>query len=107
MAEDLHTTPAVINYTVAIFIVSVAVAPIFWSPLAGFYGRKPVYLASMPIMVSRCGRGCVHAYIGGSGGGVCMDDCCAASRRMLPWSSRDVPPCSAIAEEWQSRHVAW
>ncbi|TXT11164.1 hypothetical protein VHUM_01915 [Vanrija humicola] len=51
MADDLHTTPAVINYTVAIFIVSVAVAPIFWSPLAGFYGRKPVYLASMPIMV--------------------------------------------------------
>ena len=49
MAEDLHTTPAVINYTTAIFVVTIGIAPLLWSPLSGFYGRRPVYLASMPI----------------------------------------------------------
>lgn len=50
MAHDLHTTEAMINYTVAIFICSVGIAPLIWSPLSGFYGRKPILLASMPIM---------------------------------------------------------
>lgn len=52
MADELHTTPEVINYTVAIFIITIGIAPLFWSPLAGFYGRRPIYLLSMPIMVS-------------------------------------------------------
>lgn len=52
MSHDLSTTPEMINYTVAIFIVSIGVAPIFWSPLAGFYGRKVVFLLSMPIMAA-------------------------------------------------------
>ncbi|ORY35815.1 major facilitator superfamily domain-containing protein [Naematelia encephala] len=51
MAGDLHTTASMINVTVAIFLLSIGIAPLFWSPFAGFYGRKPVYLASMPIMV--------------------------------------------------------
>jgi MFS family permease len=51
MAEEMNTTPAMINYTVAIFVVAIGVAPLVWSPLSGFYGRKPVYLMSMPIMV--------------------------------------------------------
>lgn len=50
MSEDLHTSESMINYTVAIFTATVGVAPLIWSPLSGFYGRKPVYLASMPIM---------------------------------------------------------
>jgi MFS family permease len=36
---------------VCIFIVTIGIAPLIWSPLAGFYGRRPIYLASMPIMV--------------------------------------------------------
>ncbi|WWC65403.1 uncharacterized protein I303_108021 [Kwoniella dejecticola CBS 10117] len=51
MADQLHTSAEVINYTVAVFIVVIGIAPVFWSPYAGFYGRRPVYLASMPIMV--------------------------------------------------------
>jgi MFS family permease len=51
MAADLHTTAAVINYTVAIFLVTIGMAPLVWSPLSGFYGRRPIYLASMPIHV--------------------------------------------------------
>ncbi|WVF68151.1 hypothetical protein IAT40_002914 [Kwoniella sp. CBS 6097] len=51
MSLDLHTSTKVINYTVAVFILVIGIAPVLWSPYAGFYGRKPVYLASMPIMV--------------------------------------------------------
>jgi MFS family permease len=36
---------------VCIFIATIGIAPLIWSPLSGFYGRRPVYLASMPIMV--------------------------------------------------------
>ncbi|GMK54479.1 hypothetical protein CspeluHIS016_0110650 [Cutaneotrichosporon spelunceum] len=50
MADELNTTPEIINYTVAIFIITIGIAPLFWSPLAGFYGRRPIYLVSMPIM---------------------------------------------------------
>ncbi|KAK8850375.1 hypothetical protein IAR55_004293 [Kwoniella newhampshirensis] len=51
LSADLHTSASVINYTVAVYIVTIGIAPVVWSPFAGFYGRKPVYLASMPIMV--------------------------------------------------------
>ncbi|EIW69837.1 hypothetical protein TREMEDRAFT_13217, partial [Tremella mesenterica DSM 1558] len=52
MASDLKTTATVINYTVAIFIATIGIAPVVWSPLAGFYGRKPIYLAAMPLMIA-------------------------------------------------------
>jgi len=52
LANDLETSETIINVTIAIFIVIIGVAPIIWSPLSGFYGRKPVYLASMPITIA-------------------------------------------------------
>lgn len=52
MSADLDTTASVINYTVAIFLVTIGIAPLFWSPLSGFYGRRPIYLVSMPIHVA-------------------------------------------------------
>jgi MFS family permease len=52
LADDLKTSETIINVTIAIFIVVIGVAPIIWSPLSGFYGRKPVYLASMPITIA-------------------------------------------------------
>ncbi|KAL7422665.1 hypothetical protein Q5752_001956 [Cryptotrichosporon argae] len=51
MAADLHTTAAVIDYTVAVFILTIGLAPVVWSTLSGFYGRRPVYLVSLPVMV--------------------------------------------------------
>jgi multidrug resistance protein len=51
IAEDLDTTPTIVNVTIALFIVSIGTAPLFWSPLSGFYGRRPIYLASAPIML--------------------------------------------------------
>ena len=52
MSVDLNTSATVLNYTVAIFLVTIGTAPLIWSPLSGFYGRKPVYLISMPIHVA-------------------------------------------------------
>jgi len=52
LAADLRTSETIINVTIAIFIVIIGIAPIIWSPLSGFYGRKPVYLASIPIAIA-------------------------------------------------------
>jgi MFS family permease len=40
------------DYTVSIYLVALGAAPLIWAPLAGFYGRKPIYLASLPIFVA-------------------------------------------------------
>lgn len=52
MSHDLNTTEDMIGYTVAIFIFVIGAAPLFWSTLSGFYGRRIIYLASMPIYVA-------------------------------------------------------
>lgn len=52
LANDLNSTETIINITIAIFILVIGFAPIIWSPLSGFYGRKPIYLASMPITIA-------------------------------------------------------
>ena len=52
LADDLNASETIINVTVAIFILVIGFAPIIWSPLSGFYGRKPVYLASSPLMIA-------------------------------------------------------
>lgn len=52
LASDLNSTETIINITIAIFLLIIGFAPIIWSPLSGFYGRKPIYLASMPITIA-------------------------------------------------------
>ncbi|KZO96853.1 MFS general substrate transporter, partial [Calocera viscosa TUFC12733] len=49
IADDLHCSGAVVNYTVAIYLVTIGVAPLAWAPYARFYGRKLVYLVSLPL----------------------------------------------------------
>ncbi|CDZ98104.1 Synaptic vesicle transporter SVOP and related transporters (major facilitator superfamily) [Phaffia rhodozyma] len=51
VAESVNTTKEVINYTVAIFLLFLGSAPLIWAPLSGFYGRRNVYLASLPIFI--------------------------------------------------------
>ncbi|ORX41175.1 major facilitator superfamily domain-containing protein [Kockovaella imperatae] len=52
IAEQLHSSSSTIAYTVAIFIVVLGISPLIWSPLSGFYGRRFVYLISLPILVA-------------------------------------------------------
>ncbi|KAF8521417.1 major facilitator superfamily domain-containing protein [Hysterangium stoloniferum] len=50
IAKDLNTTGAVINYTVGVYIFVIAIGNLVWAPYASFYGRQPVYLASLPLI---------------------------------------------------------
>ncbi|GAA5820951.1 hypothetical protein JCM11251_001893 [Rhodosporidiobolus azoricus] len=49
ISEELNTTPSIINVTVAIFILVIGLVPLIWAPYAGVYGRRPVYIVSLPI----------------------------------------------------------
>ncbi|KAF8519865.1 major facilitator superfamily domain-containing protein [Gautieria morchelliformis] len=50
IAKDLNTTGTIINYTVGVYIFTCALGSLLWAPYAGFYGRQPVYLASLPLV---------------------------------------------------------
>ncbi|KAF8583162.1 MFS general substrate transporter [Ramaria rubella] len=50
IAKDLNTSGTVINYTVAVYVCMVAFGNLIWAPYAAFYGRRPIYLASLPLL---------------------------------------------------------
>ncbi|KAL7416263.1 major facilitator superfamily domain-containing protein [Mrakia frigida] len=52
IAESVRTSPEVINGTVAIFTAVLGAAPLIWAPLSGFYGRRPIYLISLPVHIA-------------------------------------------------------
>ncbi|EMS23228.1 hypothetical protein NBRC10512_007380 [Rhodotorula toruloides] len=54
ITEDLHTSTTVINVTVAIFILCIGIFPLVWAPYSGIYGRKPIYVISLPIFALGC-----------------------------------------------------
>ncbi|KAJ8291748.1 Itaconate transport protein [Rhodotorula toruloides] len=54
ITEDLHTSATVINVTVAIFILCIGIFPLVWAPYSGIYGRKPIYVISLPIFALGC-----------------------------------------------------
>ena len=47
--EALHTTATILDATVSIFLVVIGIFPLLWAPYAGLYGRRPIYLLSLPI----------------------------------------------------------
>ncbi|GAA5915376.1 hypothetical protein JCM6882_000236 [Rhodosporidiobolus microsporus] len=49
ISEELNTTPTIINVTVAIYILVIGLFPLAWAPYAGVYGRRPIYIVSLPI----------------------------------------------------------
>jgi hypothetical protein len=52
IASDLNSSTEMIGYTVGIFVFSIGAAPLVWSTLSGFYGRRPIYIWSIPIYVA-------------------------------------------------------
>ncbi|KAM0790479.1 hypothetical protein ACM66B_003355 [Microbotryomycetes sp. NB124-2] len=54
ICDDIGTTPTIINVTVCIYILTLAVVPLVWAPYAGVYGRRPIYLVSLPIFTLGC-----------------------------------------------------
>ncbi|GAA6038819.1 hypothetical protein JCM8097_002911 [Rhodosporidiobolus ruineniae] len=49
IVDELNTTSTIINVTVAIFILVIGIFPLVWAPYAGVYGRRPIYIISLPI----------------------------------------------------------
>ncbi|KAL8292498.1 hypothetical protein RQP46_001110 [Phenoliferia psychrophenolica] len=49
IVKDLNTSATVINISIAIFILVIGVTPLIWAPYSGVYGRRPIYLISLPI----------------------------------------------------------
>lgn len=45
MTAEFHTSRLVATIGLSTFVLGIALGP-FWSPLAEFYGRRPIYLAS-------------------------------------------------------------
>ncbi|KAJ7583506.1 MFS general substrate transporter [Mycena floridula] len=52
IARDLNTNENVIGYSVALYLVMIGLAPLAWSTYATFYGRRKIYLVSMPIFAA-------------------------------------------------------
>ncbi|KAH9917966.1 major facilitator superfamily domain-containing protein [Fomitopsis serialis] len=47
---DMHSTPSVISLTINIAMFSVAFGNLVWASYSGFYGRRPIYLYSLPTL---------------------------------------------------------
>ncbi|KAL2695256.1 hypothetical protein AAEP93_004009 [Penicillium crustosum] len=53
IAADLHITSTVVStLTVTIYVLGIAIVPMFMSPLSEMYGRVPVYHTAMAIFVT-------------------------------------------------------
>lgn len=48
IAKDLHSTGEVINLAVSLSLASAAVGSMLWATYSGFYGRRVVFLVSLP-----------------------------------------------------------
>jgi multidrug resistance protein len=51
VTSDLHTTPTITNLSVAIYMLSMAIFPLWWSAFSDSTGRRTVYLVSMGLGV--------------------------------------------------------
>lgn len=49
--QDLQTTELLINLTVTLFVIVLAIAPLVWAPISDSLGRRPVYLISLSLLV--------------------------------------------------------
>lgn len=54
ISDDLGTSANVINVTVAIFILCIGLFPLCFAPYSGLYGRRPIYLISLPVFALGC-----------------------------------------------------
>ncbi|KAH9829638.1 MFS general substrate transporter [Rhodofomes roseus] len=50
LVADMQSTPSVISLTINIAMFSVAFGNLIWAAYSGFYGRRPIYLYSLPTL---------------------------------------------------------
>lgn len=51
VARDLHSTPVVTNLTLALYMLSMAIFPLWWSAFSEASGRRSVYIASFALFI--------------------------------------------------------
>lgn len=51
VAKDLHSTPTVTNLSVALYMLSMAIFPLWWSAFSETAGRRTVYLTSFSLFI--------------------------------------------------------
>ncbi|ETN41319.1 uncharacterized protein HMPREF1541_03254 [Cyphellophora europaea CBS 101466] len=51
VTRELHTTPVITNLTVALYMLSMAIFPLWWSAFSEASGRRSVYIASFALFV--------------------------------------------------------
>ncbi|EPS98621.1 hypothetical protein FOMPIDRAFT_1165031 [Fomitopsis schrenkii] len=50
IVEDMHSTPAIISLTINLAMFAMAFGNLVWASYSGFYGRRPIYLCSLPTL---------------------------------------------------------
>ncbi|GJJ15289.1 hypothetical protein Clacol_009565 [Clathrus columnatus] len=50
VAKDMNTSETIVNYTAGIYSLVIALGDLMWAPYAGYYGRQPVFLCSLPLI---------------------------------------------------------
>ncbi|KAJ9646955.1 uncharacterized protein PV06_04209 [Exophiala oligosperma] len=51
VAKDLHSTPTTTNLSVALYMLSMAIFPLWWSMFSELFGRRSVYIVSFALFV--------------------------------------------------------
>jgi multidrug resistance protein len=51
VAAEFQTTPTIVNLTVALYMLSMAIAPLWWSSLSEVFGRRSIYLISFVLFI--------------------------------------------------------
>lgn len=51
MAKEFHTTETITNLTVALYMLSMSIFPLWWSAFSETLGRRTIYLVSFTLFV--------------------------------------------------------
>ncbi|KAK7437127.1 hypothetical protein VKT23_018750 [Stygiomarasmius scandens] len=51
ISRDLDTTGSIVSLTVSVSVFAACIGGLFGATYSGFYGRKPIYLFSLPLLV--------------------------------------------------------
>lgn len=49
IADDLHTTPTITNLSVAMYMISMSIFPLWWSSFSESLGRRTIYIVSFAL----------------------------------------------------------
>ncbi|TFY82779.1 hypothetical protein EWM64_g1236 [Hericium alpestre] len=50
VAREFNSTGSIVNLAISLSIFAVALGTLVWASYSGFYGRRPIYLLSLPIL---------------------------------------------------------